>query len=339
MKAESSEQHRLTLELVAPLEAATRTAVAVHSLAAFGDGHSGFTYSAVLESGGEAHRRVIRLSPPGVKIAGPADVGRQGRIMGALFDAGLPVPEVIACDSAPVVDGRSFAVLELVDGVGWEVAAAAHSPRRVAEEAAAFLQRLHGLVPEQTGIGDEAGLSPADEIQRWSRLLPHGVADARGPGEELSKQLLAATPDPGNPVLVHGDFHWGNMLFGPDGELVAVLDWEIAARGYRLLDFGCLAAATLRRRYAPEPNPTGSLAVSLAELAEVNEVEREEGAWAIAAACFKYGAIIAYNLELHRQGKRPDPVYEQLQGTMLGLLRDGTELLRVSGLEPLGAIA
>ena len=50
------------------------------------EGHSGFTYWVDLDG----RRAVMRLPPPGARIAGPANIPRQGRIMGALNKAGLP---------------------------------------------------------------------------------------------------------------------------------------------------------------------------------------------------------------------------------------------------------
>ena len=52
------------------------------------EGHSGFTYFVTIEDGDGPSRYVLRLPPPGARIAGPADVIRQGRIMAALHDAG-----------------------------------------------------------------------------------------------------------------------------------------------------------------------------------------------------------------------------------------------------------
>ena len=51
------------------------------------EGHSGFTYFVTIEDGDGSTRYVLRLPPPGARIAGPADVVRQGRIMAALHAA------------------------------------------------------------------------------------------------------------------------------------------------------------------------------------------------------------------------------------------------------------
>lgn len=299
----------------------------VGTLVRFGDGHSGVTYALELQKGdGEIRRAVLRLSPAGLRIAGPADVGRQGRIMAALHERGLPAPRVIACDSAPVLDGRAFALMELVEGDGWEAVAARRSNRHVAEEAVAVLRRMQALPLRATGIGDETPASPEAELARWARLLEGVPAEARAHGAPLREMLAAEVPSRSAPVLVHGDFHYGNLLFA-GGRVAAVFDWEIAQLGDPLLDVGCLAVAALRRRYAPDPNPTGSVTVDASELVALVGADPDRAAWFVALSCFKYGAIIAYNLALHRSGKRPDAMYEQLQRTMLGLLADGRTIL------------
>ena len=66
------------------------------------EGHSGFSYWVDLDG----RRGVMRLPPPGARIAGSADIPRQGRLMDALHRAGLPVPAVVAMSDQPVVDGR-----------------------------------------------------------------------------------------------------------------------------------------------------------------------------------------------------------------------------------------
>ncbi|MDT2003825.1 hypothetical protein FXW78_01375 [Rhodococcus opacus] len=74
--------------------------VALTQFERFGTGHSGDTYRAVLHRSTRTDDDiVVRLSPPGVRIAGPADVGRQGRIMGSLHRHDLPAPAVLASDS------------------------------------------------------------------------------------------------------------------------------------------------------------------------------------------------------------------------------------------------
>src|SRR6266487_2437803 len=82
------------------------------SIARIPEGHSGFTYfvTAGLD------RFVLRLPPPGARIAATADVMRQGRIMKALHEAGLPTPAVPVICADRIVDGRPFILMERVEG-------------------------------------------------------------------------------------------------------------------------------------------------------------------------------------------------------------------------------
>lgn len=300
----------------------------VTDLQPFGDGHSGFTYTVELAGGPQDGRHVLRLSPAGLAIRGSTDVGRQGRIMAALHGVGAPVPRVLASDSTGTITGRAFALLTLVPGTSWEDHAARFGHDRAASDAITALRAIQRTPVIATGIENEAPVTPVEEVYRWVTLFHRAVADIHGPAVRL-RQALEATAArcaaPMDPVLVHGDFHFGNLVYGPQG-VRAVLDWEIASLGHPLTDLACLAVAALRGRY-DDPNPTGSVRVPVTTLIALYGAEPEPAAWHIAASCFKYAAIIGYNLQLHRRGKRLDPVYESLQQTMHRLIDDGLLLL------------
>ena len=295
--------------------------------APFGDGHSGFTY--LLPTVTESFRGdlVARLSPPGARIIGASDVGRQGRIMRALHAAGLPAPRVLVADSSGTFHGRAVTVMERVQGASWEAAAETSSHAAVAQAAVDVLHRIRELAPTKTGIGDEPETSNAGEVSRWSGLIsrcPEWLVEKSG---QLAVKLLADAPGSSGAGLVHGDFHYANLLFDT-GRVVAVLDWEIASLGDPLTDLGCLAVASLRGRYEPEPNPTGSVRVALSDLTARYGTDESIAAWHIAASCFKYAVILGYNLQLHQRGKKLDPIYEELLGTARWLLEDGEAILR-----------
>jgi aminoglycoside phosphotransferase (APT) family kinase protein len=299
----------------------------VDSATSFGDGHSGFTYLIELTSRRHRGRFVARLSPPGARIAGPADIGRQGRIMAALGTEGLAVPAILAADSTGLAGGRSLMVMEHVDGAHWSQAAACHGHQAVARAAVDFLHQVRTLHPATFALTDSPPSTPAADVDRWAALLPRCPDWLREPAASLHRDLLASAPAGETMGLVHGDFHYGNMLFCGQ-HIAAVFDWEIASIGDPRLDLGSLAVASLRARYLPEPNPTGSVEVSIDELCDLYGIRPADAVWFIAAGCLKYAAILGYNLDLHRRRKRVDPVYEQLVGTMAGLAYDGRALLR-----------
>ncbi len=294
----------------------------VDSVEPIAAGHSGFTY--FVNAGWE--RFVLRLPPPGARIAGPADVVRQGRIMAALHEAGLPVPAIKAMSDQPVVDGRPFVLMETVQGDRIEEAGAREDSRDVASSAIDVLKRLHALPLAQSGIGDEEAVSLQAELMRWAWLMQRAPEELTGQAGELGGLLAAEVPQAREPTLVHGDYHYGNMLFrGP--EVVAVLDWEIAEVGQPLLDLGCLCVVSQRRNFENAPNPGGSVDLPVEDLYALYGADPAEMNWYLAMSLYKYAAIFGYNLMLHRRGKRPDPMYELLTDTITGMIDEGIRTL------------
>ena len=287
----------------------------VTSLEPIPTGHSGFTYFVDVDE----KRHVLRLPPPGARIAGPADVVRQGRIMAALHAAGLPTPAIPAMSAEPVIDGRPFVLMELIDGERIETIGSQQPERDVAASAVHVLEQLQALPLDRTGIGDEDPVGLQAEMMRWAWLMQRAPEELTARGGELGGLLAKAVPDERAPTLVHGDYHYGNFLFhGP--EVVAVLDWEIAQVGQPLLDLGCLAVVAGR-------HPGEWPSVPNEELFGLYGVEALEMSWYVAMSLYKYAAIFGYNLMLHRRGKRPDPMYEGLTATITEMIDAGIKLL------------
>lgn len=286
------------------------------------EGHSGFTYYVTTEDGDY----VLRLPPPGARIAATADVMRQGRIMAALHDGGLPTPAVPVISSDPVVDGRPFVLMERVAGKRIEPTAAEQEPIAIARSAVDVLKRLQQVPIEKTGIGDEEPVPLQVEMMRWAMLMQRAPEELTTRAGELGGMLAAQVPAEQKPTLVHGDYHFGNMLFR-GSDVVAVLDWEIAELGQPLLDLGCLCVMTIRRNFKDAPSPGGSIDLDMRDLFELYGIDKEEVRWYVAMSLYKYAAILGYNLMLHRKGRRPDPMYEGMTDTITGMIDEGISLL------------
>jgi aminoglycoside phosphotransferase (APT) family kinase protein len=294
----------------------------VQSVDAIPEGHSGFTYFVTAERGDY----VLRIPPPGTRIAGPADVVRQGKIMSALHASGLPVPAIRMMSSDPVVDGRPFILMERAEGIRIEQAVLSEKALDIAGSAIEVLKRLHALPLDKTGIGDEDPVGLAAEMMRWGMLMQRAPEELTTRAGELGGLLAANVPAERPPTLVHGDYHYGNMLFR-GAEVAAVLDWEIAEIGQPLLDLGCLCIVAIRRQYQGAPNPGGAIDVSMQQLYKLYGVDAEEMRWYAAMSLYKYASIFGYNLMLHRKGRRPDPMYEGLTDTIVGMIDEGIGLL------------
>ena len=279
----------------------------VRAVRAIPEGHSGFTYWVELDG----HRGVLRLPPPGARIAGPADIPRQARIMTALHARGLPVPAVMAASKDPVVDGRPFVLMEAVPGDRVEPAIdSGSSPLQLAASAVDVLRRLQAVPLENTGIGGEEPMSLEGELARWTWLMERAPTELTAQAPRLAQLLAERQPHPGPPVLVHGDYHFGNMLFDR-GRVAAVVDWEIAQLGQPLLDLCCISLSH----------------VPADAVGEMYGADPDQYRWYRALTYYKYAAIFGYNLMLHRRGKRPDPSYEQRTDAILGFIDQGVSVL------------
>jgi len=311
-----------------------RDGLSLSTIEAIPEGHSGFTYFVTATDGDWRQRMVLRLPPPGARIAGPADVLRQGRVMAALHEHGLPTPRILAnCADATVLDGRPFCLMEAVDADRVEKALREFAPIDIAAAAVTTLKRIQAVPIERTGIGAEAPTSLDEEMMRWAWLMQRAPAELTASAPALGTALASRKPADPEPTLVHGDYHYGNLLFrrGSDGkpEVAAVLDWEIAQLGAPALDLGCLCVVAQRNRSVPgAPNPGGGIDLEMEEVIELYGADPIESRWYLAMSCYKYASIFGYNLMLHRRGKRPDPMYEGLTGVIMALIDSGLELLR-----------
>jgi aminoglycoside phosphotransferase (APT) family kinase protein len=295
----------------------------VRSVRPIPEGHSGFSYWVELDG----RLAVMRLPPPGTRIAGPADIPRQGRLMANLNRLGLPVPAVLAMSAEPAVDGRPFYLLDAVEGERIEQVAGRVPDHALAHGAVEVLCRLQAVPLAETGIGDEAPVGLEQEIGRWTWLMDRAPAELTGRAPELARRLHATRPPERAPVLVHADFHYGNMLFR-ESRVAAVLDWEIAEVGQRLLDLACLAVVARAGAVGVERVPGGGrVVVPEQDLLEMYGADAAEFAWYLALTYYKYAAIFGYNLMLHRRGKRPDEVYEERAEDVVEFIAEGLRLL------------
>lgn len=295
----------------------------VRSVRVIPEGHSGFSYWVDLDG----RLAVMRLPPPGARIAGPADIPRQGRLIDALHRRGLPVPAVLRMSDQPVVDGRPFFLLEAVDGDRIEKVVGTVPDVQLAASAVNVLKQLQEVPVAETGIGEEQPASLESEIARWTWLMDRAPQELTGEAPVVAELLRGCKPVEHTPVLVHADFHYGNMLFR-QGQVVALLDWEIAQLGQPLLDLACLAVVAHASRTGEDRVPGGG-AVSVPDdvLLEMYEADADEFRWFLAFTYYKYASIFGYNLMLHRRGKRPDPVYEDRTTTIVDFIAEAHRLL------------
>jgi aminoglycoside phosphotransferase (APT) family kinase protein len=83
------------------------------------------------------------------------------------------------------------------------------------------------------------------ELDRYEEV--YRASGAERPILELAFQYLRRhLPDPVEPVLLHGDFRNGNIMFDPEKGVAAVLDWELAHIGDPAEDMGWICTNSWR---------------------------------------------------------------------------------------------
>jgi aminoglycoside phosphotransferase (APT) family kinase protein len=283
-------------------------------------GHAGFSYSFTLDRTGQPSRKlVVRIAPPAVKIAGPADIVRQARIMASLADTKVPVPPILWYGDEAQFFDRPYFVGEFIEGFKLSEEPLPPADRaRLAHTGIATMVALHAIpwAPRRDVFGDPVLL--IDEMKRLDNLLDRPTLDpavvSRGP--ELRERLRASLPASPRLGCVHGDFQWSNILFNHERP-VALIDWEISMIGPVLLDLGWVSffcdpesfieTETQRVR----PLLADAIVAAYAELAPF-PVDPGEVRWFRAFAGYRFGVITCFNLMLHRRGKRDDPHWEEL---------------------------
>ena len=207
-------------------------------------GHSNLTYLVVDAAGREL---VLRRPPLGNILSTAHDMGREHRLISALGPSAVPVPPALGLCEDPVVNGAPFYVMAFVrgavlafldDALAYPVASRAPA----ADNAVDVLARLHTVDPDAVGLGDLGRREGYVErqLKRWHAQFEKSKTRELPLEVEVHRRLSEAVPPQRYTGIVHGDYRLGNMLVGPDGEVLAVLDWELATLGDTLADLGWL---------------------------------------------------------------------------------------------------
>lgn len=303
-------------------------------------GHAGFSYFFDVKSRGLTESYVIRLPPPGVKLEGTADVMRQVRALRALEGTDVPRPPLVWWGEDPEWFGTPYFVTRRLsgrvltrEGSDWLMEMAPDVRRRMAEQAMTALAGIHQVDWKQKAESLGPPLDLAIDVLRWERFRERAAEpEAMALGPKVRDRLLERLPGTPQIGMFHGDYQWSNLLYGTDGTLLAVLDWELVGIGAVLNDLGWILTFSDPKAWAlPEalfgagllPDPEALLEMYAIALGS----EPRDVAWFRALAAYKFAVITGFNLMLHRRGKRHDPEWEVLKDSIPTLLAYALECL------------
>ncbi len=291
-------------------------------------GHSNVTF--FLDAGGR--RLVLRRPPRGPFPPSAHDVLREYRILHALEEFEVRVPQVVlACDD-PEVIGAPFYVMERIEGV---VADAATPPpldnprdrARIGDELIDTLVELHRVDWRSSEALSRIG-RPDGYLERQLRLWTEQWRKQRTRDVELidrtGEELRRAVPTSPPATIVHGDYKLDNVAFAPrsPARLLAVLDWEMATIGDPLADLGFLTATWTQgddpeRLLGLSRAPTEPGYPARGDLIErygtVSGLGVEGLAWYQALALWKLAILLEGSYRRFKAGTTDDPFFARLE--------------------------
>jgi len=145
------------------------------------------------------------------------------------------------------VNGAPFYVMDFVDGRVLRDATAAlqitpEARRHAGRSIADTLARIHAVDPDAVGLGDLGKKEDYihRQLKRWYGQWNQSKTRELALVDQIHDQLLARVPDQGPATVVHGDYRLDNCMTDDDGNVIAVLDWEICTLGDPLADLGLL---------------------------------------------------------------------------------------------------
>ncbi len=212
------------------------------------------------EDGRPVERRLVaRIEPPATAhpVFTTYDLDMQFRVMRLVREeTSVPVPQPLWYEADPEVLGGPFFVMERVDGLvppdvlpytfgdNWVFDASEADRQKLQDSAVRAMAGIHGITPERHDLAFlEHGTTGDTALRRsfahWRAYHDWVVQDSPSPLlAECYRWLSDNFPEETSAdALSWGDGRIGNMMFR-DNEVVAVLDWEMAAVAPPEVDLG-----------------------------------------------------------------------------------------------------
>ena len=206
-------------------------------------GHSNLTYRCE-DAAGATY--VLRRPPLGHVLQSAHDMSREHKIIDALKESSVPVARNCGLCQDPLVNEADFYVMAYVDGLVLNDSTVSlklpdHERESIGKDLVDILCRLHGVDPDEVGLGDLGRKEDylGRQIKRWTAQWEASKTHEISAMEDSCRILKERKPEQVGAAIVHGDFRLGNMMVD-EGRVQAVLDWELCTLGDPLADVGYL---------------------------------------------------------------------------------------------------
>jgi len=208
-------------------------------------GHSNLTYKVDDAAGNSI---VLRRPPTGAVLATAHDMAREHKIISAVARTDVPVPVALGLCEDESVNDAPFYLMDYIEGAVLNDAQVTKSTldeaarAALSEHTAEVLAALHAVEPADIGLGDLGKREDyiARQLKRWKGQWEKSKTRELPAMDEVYEGLSQKIPEQHGAGIVHGDYRLGNMLVSPEGQILAVLDWELCTLGDTLADLGYL---------------------------------------------------------------------------------------------------
>jgi len=298
-----------------------RTDVRVLTLTRMSEGFSQETFRVELTwrgAAGEEHGAYVLRRQPAAGLLEPYDTEPEFRVLAALAGTPVRAPRVFWYERDPAVLERPFYVMEVVPGtvplpvmVDGKPVFSDDERARLGEDFVTNLAALHAVDWRGAGLdflgvpaaGDGAAIR---ELARWEGYIARADGPPRPVLTEAILWLRRARPIADATTLVHGDYRTGNFLVR-EGQIAAILDWEMVHLGDPMEDLGwaCMALWRGESPYMCHLLERERLYARYEELSG-RRVDPERVRFYEVLATVKMAAIMLTGLHAFREGRTRD---------------------------------
>ena len=209
-------------------------------------GQSNPTYQ--LSAGGRCY--VLRKKPPGTLLPSAHAVDREFKVINALKDTDVPVPQALHLCQDPDVIGTEFFIMQMVEGRVFHdpgLPGLSNSERsQYFDDYICILAALHAVDFDSIGLGDfgRPNCYLERQVTRWSKQYEASKTEDIQAMDRIIDWLPKNLPADTSISIVHGDYRPGNTItYATEPRVAAVLDWELSTLGHPLADLGYCCAA------------------------------------------------------------------------------------------------
>lgn len=191
---------------------------------------------------------VLRRPPLGHVLPTAHDMRREWRVISALAETAVPVPEPVALCTDEDVIGAPFYLMGHVEGEAVrnreDAELSPDQARALSERLAEVLAAIHAVDYDAVGLGDFGRPDGymARQLERWGQQWTRSSPRELPEYDRLADRLRRRLPDSSPAALVHGDYRLDNTLVrlapGAVPEIRAVVDWEMSTLGNPVADLG-----------------------------------------------------------------------------------------------------